>query len=293
MRYGLNRLFSLASGVTELTSRSLGASSCFVNSISENHDLNVTVRNSSSNARQSLVAYPRARKNSSTPTTTTTSKALSLSPSHHVRCFSTPSTSCDLLSSSSASSVSWQRQWKPWPRPAPWQLSWRQQQHRSISLLSPSSHQPHVFLFSLPVRQFSVTRCSSDKDRNSLQSDDQRSKTKEEEEELDAPKSRGIAKSIMHRFHKAYKDYGKVLIGFHCVTYCVYFTSFLGISYAGLDVVLFLEWLRDHVSLPQVNDLDWVRIEHLSLSRYIPTPPYSGSHILHEFKKKTHLFICW
>lgn len=68
---------------------------------------------------------------------------------------------------------------------------------------------------------------------------------------MDAPKSRGIAKSIMHRFHKAYKNYGKVLIGFHCVTYCIYFTSFLGISYAGLDVVLFLEWLRDHVSLPQ------------------------------------------
>ena len=85
---------------------------------------------------------------------------------------------------------------------------------------------------------------------------------------MDAPKSRGIAKSIMHRFHKAYKDYGKVLIGFHCVTYCVYFTSFLGISYAGLDVVLFLEWLRDHVSLPQVNDLDWVRIEHMFITLY-------------------------
>jgi len=58
-------------------------------------------------------------------------------------------------------------------------------------------------------------------------------------------------KGLVARFRKAYKNYGKVLIGVYCATYCIFFTSFVGISYAGLDIIFFLEWLRDHAYLPQ------------------------------------------
>jgi len=51
----------------------------------------------------------------------------------------------------------------------------------------------------------------------------------------------------MHRFRKAYHNYGKVLLIFHWVSYSVYFTTFLGMSYAGLDVVVVLEAVKKYL----------------------------------------------
>jgi len=53
------------------------------------------------------------------------------------------------------------------------------------------------------------------------------------------------------RFHKAYKNYGKILICFHCTTYVVWFGSAFLISYAGLEVVPILQWLHDNLGLTQ------------------------------------------
>jgi len=57
--------------------------------------------------------------------------------------------------------------------------------------------------------------------------------------------------SVMKRFKDAYRNYGYILIGFHWISYGAWFSLGAACSYAGLDVVPILEWLRDHLSLPQ------------------------------------------
>ena len=133
--------------------------------------------------------------------------------------------------------------------PSPWMS-------RPISSLSPS-RPPLYHLYSIPVRHFSVSSIflAIDKELSSSSSDKDSLTDKSEDADLagknpdDAtPKKKGL----VARFRKAYKNYGKVLIGVYCATYSIFFTSFVGISYAGLDIIFFLEWLRDHAYLPQV-----------------------------------------
>jgi len=148
--------------------------------------------------------------------------------------------------------------------PLPWMS-------RPISSLSPS-RPPLYHLYSFPVRHFSVssTFLAIDKELSSSSSDKDSTNKLEDADSARKNPDDAISKkkSLIERFHKAYKNYGKVLIGFHCITYCIYFTSFVGISYAGLDVIVFLEWLRDHAHLPQaiINKITTSGAGHLAVA---------------------------
>ncbi|XP_060081855.1 protein FAM210A-like [Ylistrum balloti] len=49
--------------------------------------------------------------------------------------------------------------------------------------------------------------------------------------------------TLVQRFKKTYKEHGKVLIGVHLVTSCVWFGTFYGIVDSGVDIVALLEKL--------------------------------------------------
>ena len=204
MRYGLNRLPNLFSGVFELASRTEGRG--FKSHLT---DLKYINRDAAS------VGHSQHRLTHS----------IAASGQFHVP-HSSSAYRHDQFGRSPSSPL--------WHNP---RLSWLQCQHRQpVSLCSSQhAHPPHQ------IRHFSLSSyLASTPEKDSSENEGQKPKSED-------------SKGLMHRFHKAYKAYGPVLIGFHCVTYCMYFTTCFGISYAGLDVMIFLEWLRDHASLPQVS----------------------------------------
>lgn len=262
MRYGLSRVFHLGHGFAELNLRTLSSPTTSVGSINSVKRSNHDYLKTHGRASCSSVCFQSNRPfQSSSPSLHLSSTSfLSSSSCLHSPSFPSHSSSSSFPSSPGPSlRISGSllcRDGIDLPSPAPIS-SWLSRSISSSSATSSSSSsslRTRRLLLSLPVRHFSISArlyssSSSDEGpslakKSSTPKDDDSSSTNNDATVVEK-------KSLVQRFHKAYKNYGKVLIGFHCVTYCVYFTSFLAISYAGLDVLVVLEWLRDHAGLPQ------------------------------------------
>lgn len=48
---------------------------------------------------------------------------------------------------------------------------------------------------------------------------------------------------LLQRFRQTYKEYGKVLVGVHIFTSCIWATSFYYVAVSGIDVISLLQWL--------------------------------------------------
>jgi len=237
MRYGLDRLLNLVSGVTLATSKTLPGSQRLLLSRHFSHGASWVHCRALERMNKLVVVRPVGTNH---PSSAIAFSSLSI---HHDR----PEIELTWWSQTSTSrcasfrSLPWQRprSISLWPNSSAFaHLShsptlWRSS-NSSISASS-FSHVPPPSLNGSPIRHFSTSLRTL--------GDDKDSDEKKEVEAETNPKSKGI----VQRFKEAYYNYGKVLLVFHWASYAVYFTTFLGMSYAGLDVVVVLEAVRNYL----------------------------------------------
>ncbi|XP_033754795.1 protein FAM210A-like [Pecten maximus] len=112
--------------------------------------------------------------------------------------------------------------------------------HCDVNNVQMNRYQNHII-----SRRFSVQ--TQQRQKQNQNSTDE-SKKAQEQKGVEKPVEEGkdIEKpteqlSLVQRFKKTYKEHGKVLIGVHLLTSCVWFGSFYGIVDSGVDIVAILE----------------------------------------------------
>lgn len=143
-----------------------------------------------------------------------------------------------------------------------------------------NSKQNHVRRFSVQTRQ--------EQKQNS--SDEVKNIPEEKRDSIEKPVEQ---LTLVQRFKKTYKEHGKVLIGVHLLTSCVWFGTFYGIVDSGVDIVALLERLgfSETITNPfKSSSLGNVALAYLMYKLATParyTVTIGGTNMVIRYMRKT------